>query len=573
MWFTSSSKEKESKDQYATNADELFNTSSNNSTSLHSTTNEKDTKRPVSRTQRKLHNRHIQLIAIGGSIGTGLYVTIGTTGLVNGGPLGLLLSYCISTLLTLLLTTAMGEIVCYAPFDSPFLSMAGRVVDESFEVAASVNFWLMQALYVPFEITAVNTIIHYWRDDYSPAITLCIQIAIYAAINLYAVRIFGEFEFVCSLLKLLLCIGLLIFTLVAMCGGVKGHSAFGFRNWHYGLFAANFATGRLGQFQGFLTSLRMSSSFTCVGSEYLSMTAGEAVNPRRTLPIAYRTVLYRLVLFYIGGALCVSILVRYNDPGYITAASENGSSPYVYAAKNLGITALPDIINAVVLTSAFSAGCSYTYTSSRSMYNLALKGYIPGFFRICTSRGIPIYCVFVSICFSLLSLLQLSSSSAKVLNYMVNLCTGAQILNYGFMCFIYIGFYRAVKAQGIDRSKFTYRSWFQPYSIYFVTVMYWCIIGILGYPVFMPGKWTVDDFLFSYVMIFVSLAVFICWKIIKRTKFVKPIDADLTSGLDEIEAHEFEYYQSLKDKNGQEGSEEDGEEPRSVIKRVFDWIF
>ncbi|KAI5962128.1 AGP2 [Candida pseudojiufengensis] len=572
MWFTNSNKEKDSKEQFATTED-FTNTSSNNSISLQSS-KPPIAKQDVSRTQRKLHNRHIQLIAIGGSIGTGLYVTIGTTGLVNGGPLGLLLSYCISTLLTLLLTTAMGEIVCYAPFDSPFLNMAGRVVDESFEVAASVNFWLMQALYVPFEITAVNTIIHFWRDDYSPAITLCIQIAIYAAINLYAVRIFGEFEFACSLLKLLLCIGLIIFTIVSMCGGVKGQSAFGFQNWHYGLFATNYATGRLGQFQGFLTSLRMSSSFTCVGSEYLSMTAGEAVNPRKTLPIAYRTVLYRLVVFYIGGALCVSILVRYNDPGYVNAASNSGSSPYVYAARNLGINALPDIINAVVLTSAFSAGCSYTYTSSRSMYNLALKGYIPKFFKICTSRGIPIYCVFVSICFSLLSLLQLSSSSAKVLNYMVNLCTGSQLLNYGFMCIIYIGFYRATKAQGIDRSSFTYRSWFQPYSIYFVTIIYWCIIGILGYPVFMPGNWSTDDFLFSYVMIFVSLAVFLSWKIIKRTKFIKPIDADLTSGLDEIEAHEFEYYQNLKSKNGKEGDEEsDLEEKRSIFKRIMDWLF
>lgn len=109
--------------------------------------------------------------------------------------------------------------VSYMPVDSPFLNMAGRVIDPAFEAAASVNFWVMQSLYIPFEITAVNGMIHFWRDDYSPAITFCIQIAIYAAINLYAVRVFGECEFWFSLAKLILCIGLLFFTLVTMCGG------------------------------------------------------------------------------------------------------------------------------------------------------------------------------------------------------------------------------------------------------------------------------------------------------------------------------------------------------------------
>ena len=115
----------------------------------------------VGHTQRKLHNRHLQLIAIGGSIGTGLFVTIGTTGLTVGGPLGLLLAYCLSTFLILLLTSATGEMVSYLPVDSPFLNMAGRVIDPAFEAAASVNFWVMQSLYIPFEITAVNGIIHF----------------------------------------------------------------------------------------------------------------------------------------------------------------------------------------------------------------------------------------------------------------------------------------------------------------------------------------------------------------------------------------------------------------------------
>lgn len=523
-------------------------------------------------THRKLYNRHVQLIAIGGSIGTGLFVTIGSTGLVRGGPLGLLLSYTFWTAVILLLTTAVGEMVSFLPVNSPFLTMAGRVVDPAFECAASINFWLMESLYIPFEITAVNGMVHFWRDDYSPAITLCIQIAIYAAINLFAVRLYGEFEFWLSIGKLILCVGLLFFTLIAMCGGNPQGDAFGFRYWNVpgGPLAEYITTGGLGKFQAFLGCLRASACFTVVGPEYMSMVAGEAVNPRKTMPTAFKTVLYRLAVFYIGGALSVSVLIAYNDPRYLELTSESSNaaaSPYVVAMENLGIKVLPHIVNAVVLSAAFSAGNSYTYCSSRVLYGLANKGFVPRIFSKCTRHGVPIYCVAVSIAFSFLSLLQLGSSGNTVLNYMVSLCTGSQVLNYGFMTIIYVRFYNACKVQGLDRSTFPYRSWYQPYSIYIAAFFIWCVIGILGYDVFMPGRWSIDSFLFNYVMIFVSIAVFVFWKVLKRTSFIKPEDADLFGGIEDIEEHEYEYYAKLE-------AEEENKEPKkpNVFKSMLNWV-
>lgn len=528
---------------------------------------------PIRSVHRKLHNRHVQLIAIGGLIGTGLFVTIGTTGLTRGGPLGLLLSYSFWTGVILMLTTAVGEMVSYLPVNSPFLTMSGRVVDPAFECAASINFWLMQSLYIPFEITAVNGMIHFWRDGYSPAIPLVIQIAIYAIVNVFAVRLYGEAEFWLSIGKLILCVGLLLFTLITMCGGNPSGDAFGFRNWHAvgGPIAEYITTGSSGRFQGFLGCLRASACFTVVGPEYMSMVAGEAINPRRTMPIAFKTVLYRLALFYIGGALSVLILIAYNDPNYLALtsdASNAASSPYVVAMQNMGIAVLPHIVNAVVLTSAFSAGMSYTYCSSRALYGLSVRGFVPRVFSKCTANGVPIFCVMVSICFSLLSLLQLGLLGNKVLNYMVNLCTGSQLLNYGLMSITYICFYNACKAQGIDRKKFTYRSWFQPYSIYIAGFLIWCVIGCLGYDVFLPGRWTVDSFLFSYVMIFVTLAVFIVWKVAKRTKFIAPADADLTTGLKEIELHEQECLaqEALKKESAKFGQFQG-------LRAALNWIF
>ncbi|SGZ49938.1 CIC11C00000000899 [Sungouiella intermedia] len=517
-------------------------------------------------THRTLERRHINLIAIGGAIGTGLFITIGSGGLTTAGPLGLLLAYLFWTTVILMLTASVGEMVCYLPLDSPFLTMSGRVVDPAFECAASINFWLMESLYIPFEITAVNSMIHYWRDDYSPAITFCIQIFIYAMLNVFAVKAYGESEFWLSIGKLILCVGLLFFTLITMSGGNPKHDAFGFSNWGAkgGPIAEHLTTGSMGRFHGFLAGI-FSACFVVVSAEYLSMTAGEAKNPRKTMASAFRTVLARLIVFYIGGALSVGILIAYNDPGYLEATSESSNaaaSPYVYAMKNLGIKVLPDLVNAIIVTSAFSAGNSYVYCSSRVLYSLSLKGFVPKIFRFCTKSGVPIYCVCVSIAFSFLSLLQLGSSGTKVLNYMVSLCTGSQVLNYAFMGTTYLFFYRACKAQGIDRSQFTYRSWYQPYTGIFATVILYLVVGILGYTVFMPGNWTVDSFLYNYIMLFIAIAVFLTWKFVKKTKMIKPEDADLQTGLAEIEEHEYEIYAA-------EGGEE---KKKTVVDKTLGWL-
>lgn len=546
---------------------ENYNNDSSTQVSLSQSSNKEEEK--LHHTHRSLEQRHINLIAIGGSIGTGLFITIGSSGLVQSGPLGLLLAYCFWTFVILCLTVSVGEMVCYLPLDSPFLTMAGRVVDPAYECAASVNFWLMQSLYIPFEITAVNGMIHFWRDDYSPAITLVIQIVIYCAINIFAVKLYGEAEFWLSLAKLILCIGLLFFTLITMCGGNPEKDAFGFRNWHAagGPIAEYIGTGPLARLRGFLQGI-ISANFVVVSSEYLSMTAGEAKNPRRNMASAFKTVLYRLVIFFIGGALSVTILLAYNDPKYLSIVQGDNanaaSSPYVVAMQNLKIQVLPHIVNAVILSSAFSAGNSYTYCSSRALYALSKKGYVPKFFRYCTKSGVPIYCVAVSACFSLLSLMQLGKSGENALNYMVNLCTGAQLLNYGFMSITYLHFYRAVKVQGIDRNNFTYRSWYQPYTAIFACVFLWIIIIIKGYEVFIPGHWAVDNFLFSYVMIFVAIAVYIAYKVLKRPKYIKPEDADLQTGLEAIEEHEYEFYAA---------SEASNEEAKSLRKRIMDWVF
>ena len=250
----------------------------------------------------------------------------------------------------------------------------------------------------------------------------------------------------------LLSIGLIIYTFIVMLGGNPKGDRFGFRYWKTpGSFAELYETGDLGRFLGFLQCL-IQASFTIAGPDYVSMAAGEAENPRKVMPRAYNAVFYRLTAFFVLGSLAVGILVPYDDEE-LTAAFRDGkpgaaASPYVVSMNRLGIPVLPHIVNAGVLASAFSAGNSYVYCASRSLYGLALEGKAPRFLTKTTRNGVPIYTVIVVLMISLLAFLQVSNNSAKVLNWFVSLVTASQLINFSVMCFTYLRFYAACKAQG-----------------------------------------------------------------------------------------------------------------------------
>lgn len=143
-----------------------------------------------------------------------------------------------------------------------------------------------------------------------------------------------------------------------------------------------------------------------IGPDYVSMTAGEAENPRKYLPRAYNGVFYRLTTFFVMGSLCVGIVVPYNDPDLLQALSDArpgaGSSPYVIAMARMGIPILPHIVNFLILTAIFSAGNSYVYCASRTLFGLALEGKAPRFFTHCTKAGVPIWSVTFTLAIALL---------------------------------------------------------------------------------------------------------------------------------------------------------------------------
>ncbi|GAO18929.1 hypothetical protein UVI_02058860 [Ustilaginoidea virens] len=498
-------------------------------------------------THRTLKSRHIQLIGIGGTIGTALYcsckaqVQIGK-GLLDGGPGSLFVAFSFWCTFVLAITMCMAEMVTYLPISSPFVRFAGRFVDEALGFAAGWNFFVLEAALVPFEIVACNFILRYWTDAVPAAAVIVAVIALYALINLMAVRWYGETEFWSALGKVLLIVGLVVFTFVVMLGGNPKGDRFGFRYWaDPGAFAPLYYDGALGRWLGFLQCL-IQAAFTVAGPDYVSMAAGEAENPRQVMPRAYNAVFYRLTAFFVLGALCVGILVPYNDAqltaAYQTSAPGAAGSPYVVAMNRLGIGVLPHVVNAMVLTAAFSAGNSYVYCASRSLYGLALEGKAPGWLTTCTGNGVPVYCVAVVLALALLAFLQLSQDAAVVLDWFVSLVTASQLLNFCCICVTYLCFYRALRAQGVSRDTLPYKAWLMPWGAYYGLAGTLVMAFAGGYAVFLPGRWKTADFLFSYTMIVAFAVLFVGYKVLCKSKMRAADEVDLLQDMDTVEAYE-----------------------------------
>ncbi|KAI0741392.1 general amino acid permease 1 [Daedaleopsis nitida] len=493
----------------------------------------------LDRVQRKLKQRHVQMIAIAGTLGTGLFLGSGEA-LSVAGPLGALLAYMFVGTCAYASLCAVGEMTSHAPISGTFPHFAARWVDPAFGFAVGWNYFYTNAVSVPVEISAAGVLLTFWDSNlnhqagYTAAICVCT-----CAINIFGVRWFGESEFAFSIIKIMLITTLIVTGLVIDLGGAPNHERLGFRYWRNpgpmntaGLEPQNPNLDRLIA----LLSVIVQAAFSFQGMELVAVAASETQSPRRNIAKAVRRVFWRILLFYILGILITGMVVPYNDPDLLGAATNAAQSPYVIAMTRAGIKVLPHIINAGVFTSAFSAGNSYLYCSSRVLYGLALRGQAPKILTYCTKSGLPLVAVLTASAFSLLSFMNVSAGAATVFNWFVSLSTVGGFFGWLSMNITYLFFYRGLKAQGIDRKKLVYYSGLQPWlSIWGV---FWITIFILinGLTVF--WAFNASDFLTAYINIPFFIALYVFWKLYKRTKIWKPLEMDFVTGIPTIEETE-----------------------------------
>lgn len=204
--------------------------------------------------------------------------------------------------------------------------------------------------------------------------------------------------------------------------------------------------------------------------DFLQIAAGEAKNPRRNLPKAIKRVYIRILLFYIGGTFVIGLLVASNNPDLDLNTSTAASSPFVIAIKTAGIKGLPSVINACLLTSAWSAASSDLYTSSRAIYGLALSRNAPKIFTYTTKRGLPLVAIVFCAAFALLAYMGIGSGSGKVFGWFVNMTSVAGLMTWFGISVTYLRFYKGFKAQGFDRATLPYANRLQPFAAWYAVI-------------------------------------------------------------------------------------------------------
>ncbi|KAJ6544421.1 amino acid permease/ SLC12A domain-containing protein [Mycena capillaripes] len=483
--------------------------------------------------QRKMKQRHIQMIALAGVLGTGLFLGLGKA-IAHAGPVGALFAYIHVGTICYCMLMSLGEMICYMPISGGYIHFAERFLDPSMGFALGWLQWYAGVVSLPTEIIGATLIIGFWDSGPDGAGLSLSHMAGYIM-----VRWFGESEFIFAIIKIMLVIGCIIGGLVINLGGAPGHDRIGFRYWkNPGAFAPFIEPGNTGKFLGWFTTL-LQAAYSYLGMESIAMTAGEVQNPRRALAKAVSRVFYRILAFYVFGVLIVGMLVPYNDPSLLQSTGTAASSPFVLAMTRVGIKGLPTVINAGVLTSAFSAGNSLLYTASRQMYRLALRGQAPRILAKTTKGGLPIAALCFSSIWILLAYMALSSGASTVLNWLSNLVAILGFATWGIISLTYIRFYHGLKHQGIDRSKFVYWNRWQPYPAYWA--LFWSVIIILfnGYYVFLKGAWVGTDFVISYINIPFFLVLYGAYKIIRKTKIVSVEAMDFHSNVPPPETVDF----------------------------------
>ncbi|EHY55729.1 hypothetical protein HRR83_007947 [Exophiala dermatitidis] len=512
---------------------------------------------------RGLKSRHIQFIALGGTIGTGLFLGIGSA-LTRAGPLSIFLGYTITGTFIWMMMQALGEMTTWLPLPGAIPQFAARFVDPALGFAVGWNNWYFCAIAVPVEVSAAAILIGYWNDSISPAAWITLILGLIIFLNVFGVAIYGEAEFIFASLKIITIVGLIILALILDLGGGPNHDRLGFRFWkHPGAMKEYQSKGSTGRFLG-LFSVFVNAAFSYAGVEFVAVAAGESRNPRKNIPKAVRRIFWRILFFYSLGALAVGVLVPYDDENLLSAQSASihtaAASPWVIAIQRAGIPALPSIINAVILTSATSSGNAFLFAGARYLYALAENRQAPRIFLRTTAKsGLPLYCVLFTALFSPLTYLSVSSGPNQIFLWFQSLTTMATLLTWMSICIAYLHFYGALKHHAVDRysSVLVFRAPFQPYGTWIALAFFLIIIIFNGFAVFIRGNWATYDFVTAYIGIPIFVVFYLFWKIVKRTKYRSVSERDIFTGKAEIDAQDYMWQE---------------QPPKNIVEKIWRWI-
>lgn len=482
--------------------------------------------------KRELKERHTSMIALGGTIGTGLFIGISSP-LMNAGPAGALIAYLFMGTLVFGVTQSLGEMATFIPVTSSFTVFTARFISPAFGAASGYMYWFSWCITFALELSVVGQIIDFWTFAVPLAAWIAIFWVLLTVMNLFPVKFYGEFEFWVASIKVIAIIGFIIYCLCMVCGASKKlNGPVGFRYWrHPGAFGPGIISKGINEarFLGWFSSL-INAAFTFQGTELVGVTAGETANPRKAVPRAIRQVTARILIFYILSLFFIGLLVPYNDPKLTSSDSYISSSPFIIAIENAGTDVLPHIFNAVILTTIISAGNSNVYVGSRILYGLAKEKLAPGFLCKTSKGGVPYYAVFATSAFGALAFMETSTGGQNAFNWLLNITAVAGFFSWLFISLAHIRFMQALKFRNISRDDLPFKAMLMPGLAYYATFFMLIIIILQGFTAFAP-KFSVSDFFAAYISIFLFIGLYCAFQAYFRTSFMRPLHAiDLDSG-------------------------------------------
>lgn len=470
--------------------------------------------------QRKLKPRQMNMIAIGGAIGTGLFVATGSS-ISTAGPGGTMIAYSVIGLAVYFVMTSLGEMATYRPVPGAFETYSTDYIDPAFGFAMGWNYWYCSAMTVATELVASAIVMKFWFPDSSSVMWSAIFIVLLLALNMFSAGIFGEAEFWFAGIKV---VTIIIFLVVGvlMIIGIFHSDHPGFSNWTIG--EAPFVGGGFAVF-----SILMVAGFSFVGVEATAIAAGECVNPEKTVPKAINSVFWRILLFYIGAIFIVATLISYTDPNLLSADIDNVAvSPFTMIFEKMGIAVAASLMNAVILTSILSCGNSTLYSASRLLFSMGQSGKSPKLFGRVSKRGVPVAAVlFTALTASLCFLTSLNGDSV-VYTWLYNATGLTGFLTWFGICICHLRFRRGFKVQGKDLAELKYKSKLYPFGTWYSLIVCTAVILGQGYYAFTSSGVDWYGVLVAYIGLPIFLALYIIRKFVKKTKIIPADEMDLS---------------------------------------------
>jgi aromatic amino acid transport protein AroP len=428
---------------------------------------------------RGLENRHIQLIALGGAIGTGLFLGIGSAA-VLAGP-AVILGYALAGIIAFFIMRQLGEMVVQEPVSGSFSHFAYKYWGNFAGFASGWNYWMLYILVSMSELTAIGVYVHFWWPEIPLWVSSLFFFLVINVLNLASVKVYGESEFWFSIVKVVAIIAMILFGAYLLISGSGGEQATVTNLWNNGGFFPKgwLGRGEDGAYHGLLSAMAL-IMFSFGGLELIGITAAEAENPEKNIPTATNQVIYRILIFYVGALFILFSLAPWESitgetsPFVMVFERLNGFE-FRIMGETLSFTRIiANTLNVIVLTAALSVYNSSVYSNSRMLFGLAEQGNAPAFLTKLNNNAVPVRAILVSSLFAALCIVVNKLIPEKALGVLMSLVVSALIINWVMISVTHLKFRKALLGK-----KTIFPSIFYPVSNFI------CLIFLSGILVLM----------------------------------------------------------------------------------------